>query len=595
MKKWKIKGGDEFQDLLAKLNSDNKITNNADYNGDSSNLFYGIEDNVLATWDLDDSEHLSYEEVTVEELEKLYYSNNINDVNAEYVKYVGVNPQYYRIPGIVYKVNHKSGGRIDSVICNVKVAEFLPGQSMFISYESNWVAATEAEYLAQVESTIEKWSVGSYIVWLTPIKKGNIERIIREKDSLCTILEHYGSCCFDRERDGEIQWFATKQEAEDFVKTLTTEQTEKERLLAEALRRYPVGTKFKSVCDGNRVREIQPYNEEESLIWKVNLSLTEVRSDNGIKTFGEFCSNPTIYENGKWAEIVEETVIPTEPEKSKYLIAAEKALKHFEDAGFYVGCKYEDTKGDVFVSHRELKINQSDYNECYIDCGSGFLWEYQNEEECLDVYGKLIIEDKPQSIEREFQVGDRVECVEQYNHVSVGMQGVIVEVGSFNIGVSWDTLTTGHSCDGNCTNGTGYYVGVKNIKLISTTTISNSSPKLILNTYGLQVGDELDAKIISAWSGKTGNRSTDTKTEWHQHEGSFVGNRKIINFYLIHGQVGFEVSDTGIVYLKAEGFKEFNTLMHQRERLMHKKSNQTQELLTLPTNKIYVRKSKSIK
>jgi hypothetical protein len=438
MKKWKIKGGEEFQRLLERLNSDNKITNNADYNGDSSSLFYGIEDNVLATWDLDDSEHLNYEEVTVEELEQLYYST----------------------------------------------------------------------------STIEKWSVGSYIVIAD---KPSGVGIVEDLHAVCKITSNSHGCistkndclAVSRENDGQIKWFATKQEAEDFAKTLTA--------------------------------------------------------------------------------------IPIEPEKSKYLIAAEKALKHFEDAGFYVGCKYEDTKGDVFVSHRELRINQSDNNDCYIDCGSGFLWEYQNEEECLDIYGKLIIEDKPQSMEREFQIGDRVECVEQYNQVSVGMQGVIVEVSSFNIGVSWDTLTTGHSCDGNCTNGTGYYVGVKNIKLISTTTISNSSPKIILNTYGLQVGDELDAKIISAWSGKTGNRSTDTKTEWHQHEGSFVGNRKIINFYLIHGQVGFEVSDTGIVYLKAEGFKEFNTLMHQRERLMHKKSNQTQELLTLPTNKIYVRKSKSIK
>ena len=243
----------------------------------------------------------------------------------------------------------------------------------------------------------------------------------------------------------------------------------------------------------------------------------------------------------------------------------------------------------------------------------------------------------------------------------------------------------------------------------------------------MQVGDSLDVKVLNAWTVIEGNRSTDTRTEWHRGGGMFVGNRTIKSFKLIHGHVGFEVSDTGIVYLKAEGFKEFadnyyskksnqdcfemfdivecieargpvtvgmqgviremnykdkpnvgvqwfnfenghdldetledasgfrldnnqvklisrsslslntlgyaseskadyskrqgmwapltkqdmypyyggvdynhklqyqyNTIMHQREQLIQEESNQTQKLLTLPTNKIYVRKSKSI-
>jgi hypothetical protein len=403
-------------------------------------------------------------------------------------------------------------------------------EKLLLTSQHEEVTVEELEKLYYSTSTIEKWSVGSYII-ITD--KPSHVGIIEDLHAVCKITSESDGCistkndCLakSRENDGQIKWFATKQEAEDFAKTLT--------------------------------------------------------------------------------------VISTEPSKSKYLIAAEKALKHFEDAGFYVGCEYEDTKGDVFVSHRKLRINQSDNNDCYIDCGSGFLWEYQNEEECLDVYGKLIIEDKPQSIEREFQIGDRVECTIDCNIVSEGMQGTIVDITSCYFGVSWDTLTNGHNCEDTCASGTGWNINKKHIKLISTTTISNFSPKIILNTYGLKIGDELNAEVISAWSGKTGNRSTDTKTEWHQHEGSFVGNRKIINFYLIHGQVGFEVSATCIVYLKAEGFKEFSDnyykqkpvhpqdaydiIMHQREQLIQEESNQTQKLLTLPTNKIYVRKSKSIK
>jgi hypothetical protein len=143
----------------------------------------------------------------------------------------------------------------------------------------------------------------------------------------------------------------------------------------------------------------------------------------------------------------------------------------------------------------------------------------------------------------------------------------------------------------------------------------------------LQVGDVLNVDVLNAWNVIEGNRSTDDKTEWHRGVGMFIGNRTIKSFHLIHGHVGFKVSDTDIVYLKAEGFKEFADnyygtkefkwatpyyeslspqqlqdryaiTMHKREmlldRLTQEESNQTQKLLTLPTNKIYVRKSKSI-
>jgi hypothetical protein len=453
MKKWKIKGGIKFQDLLTTLKSDNKIESYWD--GDAKGLYYFNVDNKVL-FSSNDNETLlltsEHEEVTVEELEQLYYFT----------------------------------------------------------------------------SSVEKWSVGSYVVFcknftsVCPI--GFVDKIKASLDSSdCVELEKYKSLSISRENDGQIKWFATKQEAEDFL-----------------------------------------------------------------------------------------TVIPTEVVKSKYLIAAEKALKHFEDAGFYVGCEYEDTDGDVYTSSRILTICDSNTDGCYIDCGPEFLWKYSTGNQ-INVYGKLLIEDKPQSMEREFQIGDRVECTIDLGGsiVSEGMQGTIVDTTSCYFGVSWDTLTDGHSCEYKCVSGTGWNINRKYIKLISPTTISKPQE---LNTYGLQVGDELNAKVISAWSDKTGNRSVDKK-EWYQHEGSYVGsyvgNRIIEGFHLIHGQIGFEVSDTVTIYLKAEGFKEFSDnyykrnpvhpqdaydiTMHQREQLIQEESNQTQKLLTLPTNKIYVRKSNPIK
>jgi hypothetical protein len=722
MKKWKIKGSDEFRDVLTSLKSDDKISTG--YDGDSEKSFYGIIDGNLDLWDINGTYHLDYEEVTVEELKQLYYpskdsiSTNVNNITADYVKYVGETNAYYRIPNTVYKVHSKSqSGKISTVICNLVVGGFNPGAGLTIQGENYWVAATEAEYLAQVKSTsttVVKWSVGTYVVFckdftsVCPI--GYVDEITKSfNGDTCVQVKKYEGLDVRREEKGEVKWFATKQEAEDFAKTLTgttntedfeigdwvyaekseddyrvskyipvfqvkgfnenkgnylrpvkdestgvhkrhcrkalpheipniiadiPKKTEKEILLEQACKYYTVGTKFKSVCDNNRVREIQPYHEGDSLIWKVSSDLTEIRSDNGIKTFDEFCSNPTIYENGKWAEIVEETVkplsmkeiqeeckrrfpigckfksptigttytlynkfntyeiigqhginggvdqsylyyngdyaelislpesesvetvIPIEPSKSKYLIAAEKALKHFEDAGFYVGCEYEDTDGRVDTSTEPLSICESNTHNCYIDCGTGFLWEYETKNLELNVYGKLLIEDKPQSMEREFQVGDRVECIRKSHKISIGMQGTIVEVNINDLGVAFDTFTEGHSVSNKCDYGKGWLVSKDSVRLIGTSS-SNTPTSQELNTYGLQVGDVLNVDVLNAWTVIEGNRSTNDKTEWHRGGGTFVGNRIIKSFHLIHGHVGFEVSDTGIVYLKAEGFKEF--------------------------------------
>ena len=79
-----------------------------------------------------------------------------------------------------------------------------------------------------------------------------------------------------------------------------------------------------------------------------------------------------------------------------------------------------------------------------------------------------------------------------------------------------------------------------------------------INTYGLKVGDILNKDVINAWSKQGFNRyqSEENSGEWSKG-GNYISDRKIVSFGEFHGVVGFLVSGTNEVYLKAEGFKEF--------------------------------------
>lgn len=96
------------------------------------------------------------------------------------------------------------------------------------------------------------------------------------------------------------------------------ELSEKE-LIAEAYRRYPIGTKFKSPDDKGAIREVKPYGNNSTVIWALdrhkklrtdNGMFNDIFDDRGRKTF---CSNPHIYHEGVWAEIVQETSMPGYP------------------------------------------------------------------------------------------------------------------------------------------------------------------------------------------------------------------------------------------------------------------------------------------
>lgn len=77
----------------------------------------------------------------------------------------------------------------------------------------------------------------------------------------------------------------------------------------------------------------------------------------------------------------------------------------------------------------------------------------------------------------------------------------------------------------------------------------------ITNTFGLKIGDTLPEKVIRTWSNENNNYSYG-KT-WSKEISMFNGDRRVKSFKIINGVLGFEVSNTATIYLKAEGFKEF--------------------------------------
>ena len=70
-----------------------------------------------------------------------------------------------------------------------------------------------------------------------------------------------------------------------------------------------------------------------------------------------------------------------------------------------------------------------------------------------------------------FQVGDLVIAAKDYpqynDNIRKGQDGVIchIDIEDDMIGVDWEFDVAGHSCDGHCPNGYGWYVKAEEIEL----------------------------------------------------------------------------------------------------------------------------------
>lgn len=100
--------------------------------------------------------------------------------------------------------------------------------------------------------------------------------------------------------------------------------------------------------------------------------------------------------------------------------------------------------------------------------------------------------------------------------------------------------------------------------------ISKPEPKveeepIVVNTQGFCTGDSLPEELISEWA-RVGGINYNCGKGWQMEGASFQGDRKVVSFEIIDGQMGFLVSDTADVYLKAEGFKEFRDNFYKKEK-----------------------------
>jgi hypothetical protein len=89
----------------------------------------------------------------------------------------------------------------------------------------------------------------------------------------------------------------------------------------------------------------------------------------------------------------------------------------------------------------------------------------------------------------------------------------------------------------------------------------DQSPNLIQpiqDTFGLKIGDNLPQDVISSWAKENKNYHPKSEDKWSQGSATvFISDRTIQGFEMLDGQLGFLVSGTQDIYLKAEGFKEF--------------------------------------
>ena len=77
------------------------------------------------------------------------------------------------------------------------------------------------------------------------------------------------------------------------------------------------------------------------------------------------------------------------------------------------------------------------------------------------------------------------------------------------------------------------------------------------NNYGLYVGMELPAEVITEWSNNGNNYFDDYDRKWRNAAVIIKENRKISDFKYIGSELAFMISGTWGAFVRAEGFKEF--------------------------------------
>ena len=91
-------------------------------------------------------------------------------------------------------------------------------------------------------------------------------------------------------------------------------ELDKDALLEEAKRRYPVGTKFKVVHSPEAIRKVTSHEKHDDTFVKASDGLHINFISDLIEGGKSSCISASVYFNGKWAEIVEEPKVETKEE-----------------------------------------------------------------------------------------------------------------------------------------------------------------------------------------------------------------------------------------------------------------------------------------
>lgn len=156
-------------------------------------------------------------EITFDQFKKYVLKQDVEEskeVIPEYVECISWFGNSFT-PSKIYKVVN---GKVKDNYGDHKITDW--------NYEC-FKPSTKSAFDAQNQpKTIEKWSVGSYVVFLNSeiqsngLNKGDIQQI-REYNSLSIIYySGVGNTVSDKGISEQIKWFATKSEAEKFAKTL---------------------------------------------------------------------------------------------------------------------------------------------------------------------------------------------------------------------------------------------------------------------------------------------------------------------------------------------------------------------------------------
>ena len=245
--------------------------------------------------------------------------------------------------GHVDKINKKYAGRwyklgnayrkcvkdsIDNTFSYVEWIEdgkyCIKEQPRIVNFADRW----EEVPLSEVEKYfIKHWSEGRYIVALVheavsikDFKIGDIA-ILTSNDTAKVITgkgkNTYGWILIpENEETGCVKWFATLNEAEEFSKSLTKSpppksvnsetdmKSNKEILLEEAKKRYPIGTKFEIAHKPGEFRTVKSHE-----LHKDTFCGTNKLSINFLTEGVNECKGASVYYNGKWAKIVEKAFV----------------------------------------------------------------------------------------------------------------------------------------------------------------------------------------------------------------------------------------------------------------------------------------------